>query len=71
MTSNHPPKPIYLDYHSTTPVDLRVVELMVYYLTTAFGNASSIDHTYGDEAEKAVSTSRQHIAELINAFPNC
>ena len=47
-------QPIYLDYHSTTPVDPRVAELMVYYLTTAFGNASSIHHTYGDEAEKAV-----------------
>jgi cysteine desulfurase len=62
-------KPIYLDYNSTTPVDPRVAELMVYYLTIAFGNASSIDHTYGDEAEKAVSTSRQQIAQLINASP--
>ncbi len=62
-------QPIYLDYHSTTPVDPRVAELMVYYLTTAFGNASSIDHSYGDEAEKAVSKARQEIAQLINAFP--
>lgn len=60
-------KPIYLDYHSTTPVDPRVAKLMVYYLTTAFGNASSIDHTYGDEAEKGVFQARQQIAELINA----
>jgi cysteine desulfurase len=69
MTPNYPPKPIYLDYHSTTPVDPRVAELMVYYLTTAFGNASSIDHAFGDEAEKAVSNARQEIAQLINASP--
>ena len=62
-------KPIYLDYHSTTPVDPRVAELMLYYLTTAFGNASSIDHIYGDEAKTAVSTFRQHIPQLINASP--
>jgi cysteine desulfurase len=69
MASNDLPKPIYLDYHATTPVDPRVAELMLYYLTIAFGNASSIDHTYGDEAEKAVSKARQQVAELINASP--
>jgi len=62
-------KPIYLDYHSTTPVDPRVVEIMVYYMTTAFGNASSIDHTYGDEAEKAISKARFSMAQLVNASP--
>ncbi len=61
--------PIYLDYHSTTPVDPRVAELMLHYMTTAFGNASSIDHTYGDEAEKAVSQAATHIAELIESSP--
>lgn len=70
MNFNHIPQPIYLDYHSTTPVDPRVVELMVYYMTTAFGNASSIDHTFGDEAEKAIYTARHHIATLINANPS-
>ncbi|MGK7880529.1 MAG: cysteine desulfurase family protein [Crocosphaera sp.] len=69
MTSNYPSLPIYLDYHSTTPVDPRVAELMVYYLTTAFGNASSIDHSYGDEAEKAVLKARHEVAQLINASP--
>ncbi|MEM8780927.1 MAG: cysteine desulfurase family protein [Cyanobacteria bacterium P01_G01_bin.49] len=70
MSSRYQPsRPIYLDYHSTTPVDPRVAELMVYYLTTAFGNASSIDHSYGDEAEKAVSNARYEIAQLINASP--
>lgn len=58
---------IYLDYHSTTPVDQRVAELMLHYMTTAFGNASSIDHTYGDEAEEAVSQAAKDIAKLIGA----
>lgn len=61
--------PIYLDYHSTTPVDLRVANKMLHYMTTAFGNASSIEHSYGDEAEKAVSKAAIHIAELTGASP--
>jgi cysteine desulfurase len=60
---------IYLDYHSTTPVDSRVANLMLHYMTTAFGNASSIDHTYGDEAERAVSQAAKHIAKLVGASP--
>ncbi|AFY44929.1 cysteine desulfurase family protein [Nostoc sp. PCC 7107] len=62
-------KIIYLDYHSTTPVDPRVAEKVMYYMTTAFGNANSVDHGYGDEAAKAVKQARQQIAELINASP--
>lgn len=58
-------RPIYLDYHSTTPVDPRVAELMLYYMTTAFGNASSLDHAYGDEAKEAVSKAAKQVAELI------
>lgn len=61
--------PIYLDYHSTTPVDPRVAELILYYMTTAFGNASSVDHVYGDEAEAAVSKARHYLAELVSASP--
>ncbi len=60
---------IYLDYHATTPVDLRVAEKVMYYMTTAFGNANSVDHIYGDEAAKVVKQARQQIAELINASP--
>ena len=60
---------IYLDYHSTTPVDSRVANQMLYYMTTAFGNASSIDHAYGDEAEEAVSRAAIHIAKLVGAAP--
>jgi cysteine desulfurase len=62
-------KPIYLDYHSTTPVDPRVAEPMLHYLTHDFGNPNSIDHIYGDIAEKAVIDARRHIAGLINAKP--
>ncbi|BAY99029.1 class V aminotransferase [Tolypothrix tenuis PCC 7101] len=60
---------IYLDYHSTTPVDQRVAQKFMYYMTTAFGNANSVDHGYGDEAAKTVKQARQQIAELINASP--
>ncbi|WP_337885366.1 cysteine desulfurase family protein [Fischerella thermalis] len=64
-----PEKIIYLDYHSTTPVDLRVAEKVMYYMTTNFGNASSVDHSYGDAAAQAVQQARQQIAHLINASP--
>ncbi|KOP25214.1 aminotransferase [Hapalosiphon sp. MRB220] len=60
---------IYLDYHSTTPVDPRVAERVMYYMTTAFGNANSVDHDYGNVAAKAVKQAHQQIAELINASP--
>ena len=60
---------IYLDYHSTTPVDPRVAEKVMYYMTTAFGNANSVDHDYGNIAAKAVKQARQQIADLINASP--
>ena len=60
-------KAIYLDYNSTTPVDPRVVDEMIYFFTSAFGNASSIDHLYGDEAEKAVEIASQQIANLVGA----
>lgn len=60
---------VYLDYHATTPVDPRVAELMVYYMTTAFGNASSKDHAFGDEAEEAVTVACGHVAKLVGAPP--
>ncbi len=70
MTAKADPKPpIYLDYHATTPVDPRVAQLMLHYMTTEFGNASSTDHVYGDRAAKAVSKARIQVAELVGASP--
>ncbi|NJM19974.1 MAG: aminotransferase class V-fold PLP-dependent enzyme [Richelia sp. RM2_1_2] len=62
-------RPIYLDCHSTTPVDQRVVTAMLPYFTEHFGNPSSIGHIYGWEAEAAVRKARQIIAQTINATP--
>ncbi|MDA0832768.1 MAG: cysteine desulfurase family protein [Planctomycetota bacterium] len=58
-------RPIYLDHHSTTPVDPGVWEAMSPYFTEAFGNAASINHAYGWEAAKGVDNARRQIAELI------
>lgn len=61
--------PIYLDNNSTTPLDLEVLNSMMPYLTTKFGNAASKSHKYGWETEEAVELSRKNIAKLINAKP--
>jgi len=59
---------VYLDHAATTPVDQRVVDAMLPYLTGRFGNASSI-HSYGQEARAAVDAARHQVAALIDARP--
>jgi cysteine desulfurase len=59
--------PVYMDHHATTPVDPRVVAAMLPYFTEMPGNAASIDHIYGSEANQAVEKARGQIASLINA----
>ncbi len=61
---------IYLDHHSTTPVDSRVLDAMMPYLTDKFGNASSLDHSLGHEASIAVESARGAVAKAIGARSN-
>ena len=61
--------PIYLDYAATTPTDPRVVDAMLPYFTTMFGNAASRTHVFGWQAEEAVEAARREIAATINCDP--
>lgn len=60
---------VYLDHSATTPVDRRVVEAMLPFLTEKFGNASSV-HFFGQEARAAVDRARREVAALVGARPN-
>lgn len=68
MTSD-PRTPIYLDYQATTPMDPRVLDAMLPYLTDQFGNPASTQHRFGNAAETAVETARAQVAGLIGAGP--
>lgn len=61
--------PIYMDHHATTPVDPRVLDKMLPYFTEVFGNAASIDHEYGAQAQQAVEKAREETANIIHASP--
>jgi cysteine desulfurase len=58
--------PIYLDYSATTPVDPRVAQKMIPYLTENFGNPASRSHSFGWTTEAAVEGARAHVAALVN-----
>ncbi|XP_008182177.1 cysteine desulfurase, mitochondrial [Acyrthosiphon pisum] len=62
-------KPLYLDAQATTPLDPRVLDAMMPYMTHSYGNPHSRTHMYGWESEEAVETARQHISNLIGANP--
>ncbi len=69
MTQPMERKPIYLDYSATTPIDPRVAEKMIPYITEHFGNPASRSHSFGWTAEKAVEEAREEVAKLVNADP--
>ena len=62
-------RPLYLDAQATTPMDPRVVDAMMPYLVTHYGNPHSRTHSYGWQSETAVEKAREQIAYLINADP--
>ncbi len=66
MSTNSPNLPIYLDYQATTPVDPKVMEIMVPFFAEVFGNAHS-EHSHGQTAAEATETARAQIAALIGA----
>ncbi|MDP2026599.1 IscS subfamily cysteine desulfurase [Sulfuriferula sp.] len=64
-----PKVPIYLDYSATTPIDPRVAEQMIPFLTEQFGNPASRSHAFGWDADKAVELAREEVAGLVNCDP--
>ncbi len=64
-----PPQPIYMDNHSTTRTDPRVVEAMLPYFSQQFGNAGSVGHRFGEDASKVVERARESIATHLGAEP--
>lgn len=68
MSSARPP--VYLDHQATTPLDPRVLERMLPYLSEHFGNPHSLGHAFGWRAESAVAQAREQVAALIGAAPD-
>ncbi|CAF3784360.1 unnamed protein product [Rotaria sordida] len=62
-------RPLYLDAQATTPMDPRVLDQMLPYMTHLYGNPHSRTHAFGWESEKAIETAREKVAKLINADP--
>lgn len=62
-------KKVYLDYAATTPLDLRVMEVMSPYFSHIYGNPSSV-HTFGQQAEAAIEKSREMVSEYLNCHPH-
>jgi len=60
-------KPLYMDAQATTPLDFRVLDAMMPYMLSSYGNPHSRTHAYGWEAEQAVEDAREHVAKLIGA----
>ena len=69
MKDTHMNMPIYMDYSATTPIDPRVADVMIPYITEHYGNPASRSHPYGWEAESAVQAARGPVAALVNADP--
>jgi len=62
-------RPVYLDHQATTPLDPRVLQAMLPWLTEEYGNAASLQHAFGWTAESAVNAAREEIAEALGAQP--
>lgn len=60
---------VYLDYAATTPVDPKVLKVMMPYFSGRFGNTMSL-HSFGQEAKQALEESREQVADLMKAKPN-
>ena len=63
------PTAVYLDYQATTPVDPRVVDIMLPWFSERFGNAHSSQHAFGTQAADAVEAARGKVAALLGADP--
>ncbi|KAK9739233.1 Aminotransferase class-V [Popillia japonica] len=69
QVKDFPGRPLYLDAQATTPLDPRVLDVMLPFLTSYYGNPHSRTHAYGWETEKAVEKAREQVAHIINADP--